>query len=463
MKHTLLYFTAGLLLCFGNTNPTMAQSAEPVQVHEIKTRKKTVATDAESGASAQKTDTTVRKSRLRLGGYGEAVMQRMFYSDHPARYAYPERHADVKHGRFDLPHVVFFAGYDFGRGWKMAAEGEFEHGGTGSAVEIEMTEAGEYETEIEKGGEVVIEQFWIEKSFKQALNLRLGHVIVPIGLTNMYHMPTEFFSVLRPEEETVLIPCTWHETGISFWGEAKKWRYEAMFLAGLDAERFSNAGWVSEGSVSPYEFKIANTYAGAFRVDNSTVKGLRMGLSGYFGYSASNRLKHDRYTDVKGAVSIGAFDAVYDNHNILARANILYGHLGDSEAISRINKRLPSASPSPRTDVASDAFSAYIEVGYDVLSFFPDRKIKTNRLYLYGHYGYYNTMLKTASANIPVKGWCEKQIFSAGLNYYPMKGLVVKGEYSFRKFFKPEGSAQTPYNNEPAISLGIGYSGLLNL
>ena len=466
IKYRIFSYLICISLCMVSISPVMAEGAdtETVKVHEIKKREKQ-SLDAESGATTQKVVPEQKKKGLQLGGYGEAVMQRMFYSDNVARYAYPTTYKDNNHGRFVLPHVVFYAGYDFGRGWKMAAEVEFEYGGTGSSVEVEMTEAGEYESEIEKGGEIVIEQFWIEKSFTRAANLRLGHLIVPVGLTNMHHMPTEFFSTLRPEEEMALIPCTWHETGISFWGEANKWRYEGMFLAGLDAERFSDAGWISDGSVSPYEFKIANSYAAAARVDNSSIKGLRMGLSGYFGFSAANTLKQDRYKNINGAVTVGAFDAVYDDHNVLVRTNIIYGYLGDSYDISTINKRMPSASPSARTDVGSDAFSAYIEAGYDILSFFPDRKIKDNRLYVYGHYGYYNSMFKTAERynatskkldRIPQKGWCEKQIISAGLNYFPMKGLVIKAEYMMRKF-------DEPYNNEPTISLGVGYSGLLNL
>ncbi|MDR3267988.1 MAG: hypothetical protein LBT83_02835, partial [Tannerella sp.] len=142
--------------------------------------------------------TAAAPSRFQLGAYGEAVMQRMSYSDNVARYAYPERYAGATHGRTDLPHVVLFLSYDLGRGWKISSEIEWEHGGSGSTYEIEYTEAGEYETEIEKGGEVALEQFWIEKSWAKYANLRMGHIIVPVGLTNQYHMPTEFFSVLRP-------------------------------------------------------------------------------------------------------------------------------------------------------------------------------------------------------------------------------------------------------------------------
>lgn len=414
--------------------------------------KNSITVDAVSQASPVKAkDTPEKPSRFRLGGYGEVAYQRMFFSGNAARYSYPQSYKDQTHGQFDLPHVVVFMSYDLGRGWKLSTEIEFEHGGTGTTYEIENAETGEYETEIEKGGEVALEQFWVEKSFADYANLRIGHIIVPVGLTNQHHTPTEFFSVLRPEEEASIIPCTWHETGISFWGNAGKWRYEALFIAGLDAERFGNANWIQGGSVSPYEFKIANNYAGAFRVDNYSIKGLRMGLSGYFGFSAGNSLKSERYKDINGAVTVGALDAVYDNHHILARANLLYGHLGDSYTISKVNKKMPSASPSPRTDVASDVLSWYIEAGYDLLSLFTNRKHTDDRLYAYAHYGFYDSMYKTVESISP-KQWSRKQIMSAGINYFPMKELVIKAEYSMRKF-------REPYNNEPTISLGIGYSG----
>jgi len=445
MKLIATTFICFLTFCI----PLKSVALSPVEINPITVPDSISQADKEVDAV---TSATKKVSRLQIGGYGEVVMQRMFYSDNVARYTYPASHKEGKHGRFDLPHVVLYLSYDFGKGWKFATEIEFEHGGSGSTYEIENAETGEYETEIEKGGEVALEQFWIEKSFAEYANLRIGHIIVPIGLTNQHHMPTEFFSVLRPEEESTIIPCTWHETGVSFWGLSGKWRYEAQFIAGLDAERFSNVNWIQGGSTSPYEFKIANKYAGAFRLDNYSVKGLRMGLSGYFGFSADNSLKSERYKDINGSVTVGAFDAVYDDHNILARANVLYGHLGDSYTISNVNKKLPSASPSPRTDVASDVLSWYVEAGYNIMSLFPERKHTDDKLYIYGHYGFYDSMYKTVKS-IKQKQWCEKKIISAGINYFPLKELVIKAEYFMRKF-------KEPFNNEPTVSLGIGYSGL---
>jgi hypothetical protein len=434
-KRSILYILLGVACCGGGVLSAGNDGGQ------------TAAADSAVAATVQ-----AKPGRFQLGAYGEAVAQRMFYSDNVARYGYPQRYANDSHGRVDLPHVVLYFAYDLGRGWKVSSEFEYEHGGNGGAYEIEYTEAGEYETELEKGGEVAIEQFWVEKSWTPAANLRLGHIVVPVGMTNQYHFPTEFFSVLRPEEEATILPCTWHETGISFWGRTKQWRYEIQGLAGLDAERFNDANWIHGGSTSPYEFKIANRYAGAFRADNYSVRGLCVGVSGYFGFSAKNTLKPERYRDINGSVTVGALDAIYDDRHILARANLIYGHLGDSYTISRTNRNMPSASPSPRTDVASDVLSWYVEAGYDLLHLFPQRAYRGNKLYLYGHYGFYDSMYRTVK-NIQPKEWCEKRILSAGLNYFPVSGLVIKAEYRLRQM-------KAPYNNEPSFSLGVGYAGL---
>ena len=103
-------------------------------------------------------------SRLSVGGYGEICYSRNYYSDHVSRYSQPEEHKnDPSHGKFDLPHAVVYLGYDFGKGWTFGTEIEFEHGGNGLAYEKEDEEGGEWEQEVEKGGEVAIEQFHITR------------------------------------------------------------------------------------------------------------------------------------------------------------------------------------------------------------------------------------------------------------------------------------------------------------
>ncbi|MCE1167371.1 MAG: hypothetical protein LWX70_04675 [Sphingobacteriia bacterium] len=397
-------------------------------------------------------DSITKVSRLQFGGYGEAVVQKMFYSDNVQRYSKPDVYKDATHSVTDLPHVVFWVGYQFGRGWSLGSEIEFEHGGSGAAYEIENEETGEYETEIEKGGEVNLEQFWIEKRWSKVIALRMGHMVIPVGLTNYMHMPNEFFTVLRPEEETSMIPSTWHETGISLRGKLGKWGYEAMLVNGLAAERFSNSGWVSNGSISPYETTLANAFATAVRIDNFSIKNLRIGVSGYYGHSGANSLKSERYKDVKGAVTIGSMDAVFDNGCLFLRGNLMAGFLSDAGEISEINKKMPSASPSPRTDVASRVVNGYLEAGYDILPWLKSKPEEAEALMIFTHLGYYDSMNEVASGTTR-KAWCKRYVYSGGINYSPMKELRIKLEYSCRIM-------DSPWGKEPTISAAVTYTGL---
>ena len=124
----------------------------------------------------------VSGNRLSIGGYGEVALSRNFYSDSGNRYSSASsRKNDPSHGRFDIPHAVIYLGYDFGKGWTLGTEIEFEHGGTGSAIEYEAEEAIEFEQEQERGGEVELEQFWIQKSYATFANIPVGHIEVPLG------------------------------------------------------------------------------------------------------------------------------------------------------------------------------------------------------------------------------------------------------------------------------------------
>lgn len=448
MKTTKLLFS----LCLAMLAPRAFATGEAEQ-----------ASKGNADLTAVSTSETVKKdkkkSRFTIGGYGEAVYSRNFYSDNYLRYDSPQDYKDDKHGRFDLPHVVLMLGYDFGKGWSMGMEIEFEHGGTESAVEIEEHEGGEYETEVERGGEVALEQFWIQKSFCPEFNIKLGHMVIPVGATNAHHLPTEFFGVYRPEGENTIMPCTWHETGLSIWGRAGDWRYEAMLLPGLDSDRFNDKEWIKGGAGSPYEFKIANAMAGAVRVDNYSVKGLRFSVSGYAGNTFSNTLKkatNTIYDNVKGTVLIGSFDFHYNDHNWVARGNFDYGHLSDAALITRYNQSFSNDSPAKKRPVATSAISTGVEVGYDLFGWLGKKQQEKGRkFYLFGRYEYYDSMYKTEDAVTDYEEYGRQRI-AFGVNYYPMKDIVLKGEYSL-------GILKSKFNNEPAVSLGVAYSGFFNL
>jgi len=397
----------------------------------------------------------VTKSRLTIGGYGEAVYTRSFYSDNMFRYSYPDRYKNADgYGRVDLPHVVINIGYDFGHGWTMGSEIEFEHGGNEVAVEIEAEETGEFEHEIERGGEVALEQFWLQKSFGKALNIRMGHIIVPVGQTNYAHLPTQFFTCYRPEGEFTIMPNTWHETGISIWGRVGKWRYEAVVVPGLNSNMFNNANWVKNGAASAYEFKVANKLAGALRIDNYSIKNLHIGVSGYIGNSFNNDIvtnEADKYKNVKGTVLIGTAEFDYRAAGFVVRGNFDYGHLNDAAIISTYNKNNnhQSFSPYPRSLVGEEAVAVGGEVAYDI--FHSMRRTGERQLFVFGRYDYYDSYIPYDGA-ITMYDWTERHVVTAGLNYYPIKQVVIKAEFSER-FLKAK------YNNEPMVSVGVAYSG----
>ena len=410
-------------------------------------------------------------SRLHIGGYGEAVMTRNFYSQSFNRYKYPERYKDDKsHGRFDLPHVCLSIGYDFGKGWTFGSEIEFEHGGTGSAVEIEAEEAGEYEAEVEKGGEVNLEQLWVNKEFwKGKFNVRAGEIIVPVGYSNAYHEPTQFFTVYRPEGEATIMPNTWHQLGISLWGRVKDWRYEVQFLSGLNSESFTAEDFVHYGSTSPYEFKTANNYAAAFRVDNYSIMGMRIGLSGYYGYTFRNTLRTPgtKYEDVTGALGIIALDFTFKRWNWIVRGNVDYAHFADADAISSYNQAnwTHHKYQDGNTNIGSNAVAYGIEAGYNIFSQIRKLREKDEKMYVFGRFEHYNTMASGTYESL--YKYTKKYRFALGLNYSPIKQITFKGEYSYRFFKKPNNGSLSsdsplyvqPYNNEPSISLAVTYCG----
>ena len=399
-----------------------------------------------AGASAQ---------GLSIGAYGEAVFSRNLFSDHVSRYSQPEEHRDdPSHGRFDIPHAAVSLGYDFGKGWSVGTEIEFEHGGNGMAYEKEDEEGGEWEQETEKGGEVELEQLWVQKSFGRWANVRAGHIVVPVGLNNTHHEPLNYFTVYRPEGENTIMPSTWHQTGLSFWGRYKSFRYEAQLLAGLNADQFTNTGWIHKGHKSPLEFEVANKYAAAVRIDNYSIPGLRIGVSGYYGHAIGNSYPRNANgvdEQYKGAVAVGAVDFTYNAHNWIVRGQADYGYLSDAEQLKYVYNRLNSKSPFKHSAfVSKNAYAVGIEAGYDVFSQIRKTRQGSQKLYVFGRYEAYNPYASQTKGTAYDYTAVKRMAF--GLNYHPLPQVVVKAEYSKRLL-------KSMYNDEPSINVGVAYEG----
>ena len=234
-------------------------------------------------ASAQwNTDSTEIDSyqRFRIGGYGEAVAAFKDYGTNRF-YGGSEGNTRMHRNTISIPRFVLAGDYKFGRHWNIGVEVEFESGGTGTAYEIENSENGEYETEVEKGGEVAVEQFHLTYHLNQYFNVRAGHFIVPVGMNNAHHEPINFFGTVRPEGETSIIPNTWHETGLSFFGQVgRRWasfNWEAQIVAGLNANGFDRNNWVKKGKQGFFEVDNFTSPGYVARINYTGVPGLRLG------------------------------------------------------------------------------------------------------------------------------------------------------------------------------------------
>lgn len=404
--------------------------------------------------------------RFRFGGYGEMVASLKQYDSN--RFGGLPTGAD-SHQRADisLPRFVLAFDYKFSPRWVLGAEIEMESGGVGVATELEASENGEYETEMEKGGEVALEQCHITRLIDRSFNVRAGHMILPVGLTNSHHEPINFFGTSRPEGETTFLPSTWHETGLAVFGTIGRGRatvdYQAMVVAGLNPDGFGRDHWVADGKQGIFEQDNFSCPAYAARLDYRGVKGLRLGVSGYLcpdpAKNSDKSNKYSRYTaEGKNTIGIVSADAQYRNRYLTLRACALYGSLAHSDIISSVSLSNKSGYHSgAMRKVAHTALTYGAEIGLNLRSLTSCERCPV--LHPFVRYEYFNPQ-QSAEGQATVDPRCQVSKWQAGVNWYALPNLVVKADYSNRRIgtsrvFGYSGS----YNRENEFSVGIAYIG----
>lgn len=256
--------------------------------------------------------------------------------------------------------------------------------------------------------------------------------------------------------ETTILPSTWHETGVALFGDLGNFDYELQVVSGLDPQGFRMENWVGKGTQGAFEETQFTHPAFVARVNYNGVKkfkGLRVGASFYYNQPSKNSSKPLRNQGEKYPLTIVTADAQYKspNNNLIARGNIVYGHLGNSNALTKVNNNSSSASGYPNSTVAETAVSYAAEVGYNVGSFFSR---KAPRIYPFVRYEYYNPMQSVEKgSNKLADRRLQKSVITAGLNYYALPNLVVKADYAHRIVGKGD------YNSQNMVSVGIAYIG----
>ena len=64
-------------------------------------------------------------------------------------------------------------------------------------------------------GEVEVEQFYVDHDFNKTWRVKAGLFLMPVGLLNEHHEPTNYYGVQRNFVETLIIPTTWREGGLA--------------------------------------------------------------------------------------------------------------------------------------------------------------------------------------------------------------------------------------------------------
>jgi hypothetical protein len=151
-----------------------------------------------------------------IGGYGE-----LHYTNLNNQLAGAP---DTK--TIELHRAVLFVGHQFNDRLRFWSELEVERAQAGSGL---------------IGGEVSMEQAFLEYDLTNSLSARAGLLLIPAGILNETHEPTTFYGVERNPVETNIIPTTWREGGIGINGHTESaFSYDLIVHSGLGTNGLSN-------------------------------------------------------------------------------------------------------------------------------------------------------------------------------------------------------------------------------
>jgi hypothetical protein len=331
---------------------------------------------------------------ISLGGYGEVHYNNLDADD-----------SDRDLEEVDLHRFVIFIGKEFNDDLRFVSEFEIEHGGVESDGDP-------------LGGEVEIEQAYVEYDVNNNAQVRGGVFLVPTGILNETHEPPTFYGVERNDVENIIIPSTWWEAGVgSTFRTNNGFTFDAALHSGLN---FSG----TSGRVRSARGKVSNQ-----RLSDPAVTG-RIKYTGIQGLELAASINHqtDPTQDDDTAAEDDFIDdaTLFQTHAIYNRGafglRALYAQWDFSGDIE---------------DAAGDIdeqFGWYLEPSFKV----------NNWLGLYARY----EELEGARAQDQFSQW------EVGANWWPHKDVVVKVDYRDRSH-DPEAEEQG--RDFDGFDLGIGY------
>lgn len=363
--------------------------------------------------------------------------------------------------KIDLERVNFYLGYQYNDWIRFQSEIEFEHGGTGSALDLDTQEEfGEYESEIEAGGEVKIEQAFIEFGVAKNFNIRAGRMKIYVGLSQTLDDVDDYFTTHRPEMENEILPLGWYENGIECNGTfLRKFKYRIAVTNGLDASGFSSRGWIKDGYQQRFEMSNIESFAYSATLDYKFGKNpyTFVGISAYVNDAAANRPKNDMKETAYVKIIEGHVS--YNERHLKFDSTLLYGDLENSNIVTKKNSSLSNNLGVKRTPVGKTVIGFSCEAGYEVLHFInPQTKQK---VYPFMRYDYYDTMHSVEGTVIDNPRW-ERSAITGGFNWFIIKQVIFKAHYSDRRLGSENYSIATQIytgkkQHERTFSTGLAF------
>ncbi len=342
-------------------------------------------------------------SKFLVGGYGEV------------HYNQPLDGSKYNNGILDVHRMVMLFGYNFNEKTKFVSELEFEH-----------------------VSEVYVEQAFLQHKLNNYINLRGGLMLVPMGIINEYHEPTTFNGVERPLIDNSIAPSTWREIGFGSSGNIldASIKYQAYIINGFNG--YNGAAKLNgKDGLRKARQKGAESYMSSpnftGKVEYYGIRGLNIGLSGYYGKTQStlyqgidknDNSKIDKADSSVVGVSMLGLDTRYSINGLQLRGQLYYSDLSNTK---QYNAFTVDTKGKPN-DVGSSMIGYYAEAGYDVL-----RSVKSEmQLVPFVRYEFmdtHNSIEKNLSKNKAYK----KTAITTGLTLMLTNGAVVKTDIQLLK------------------------------
>jgi len=375
---------------------------------------------------------------LHAGGVGDKKTILSGYGS-----AYYQHNANTQTSIATLERAVLFVGHQFSR--KIAFFSE---------LEIENALVVGNETK----GEIAMEQAFLKFNLNPNQYIIAGLFIPRIGILNENHLPVNFNGVERPMVETWVIPATWRELGVGFYGRARNMplNYSVALVNGLNSADFTHGTGIRDGRAEG-SMAMANNLAVTAALQYN-VRDFKFQLSGYMGGTVGlGKRASDSLSLDGGAMGTPVY---------LGAADVQYNHKGISVKVLGAYIAYPDAgkvNAAYAQNLATGMYGAYAELGYDLLHF---RK-KTAQLVAFCRYEIMdlNASMPAAPEGI-YDGTLKQSHLIAGFSYLPLPNVVIKadvrlvhtGEQNPLLNINPPPN-QLPYKqNNSFLNIGIGYS-----